>query len=532
MVSNWLFRSLVCIVSLFSAGDTATGAEITLRMRGGSFEVSGQLRSYNLRTYVINEPTLGTLTLDASRYECVGAGCPTKPVVAPNVPRAPSEAVVTNWVGGSAIGSELMPRIIQAYAESIGATVTSQVGSDVRNIEFTLYSAEGRRLGQVNVQRQGVTAGFAAMVKRQADVVWSSRAISAEEEQMIAAGGGRPMRRPETEIAIGYDPLVIVVSRENPAVSLTLDTIALIFAGRIKDWGELGLPAGKIVVYAPSAEMDTWQNFESLVLAPRNLTLAPDAIRLQHATEWSDRVAADPNGIGISGLAFIRRAKALNLEMSCGIVLPPTPFGTKTDEYPLARRMYLYTSEQTNNPLSAALIEFVRTAKLTNILRDSKFVDLEPEFAQFREQRARIATALNAPGEDFDAGLMSQLIEETVKAQRSSLTFRFVRGSSSILDQRSNEDMARLAEVLADPSFNGKTLLLLGFSDAIGRFDTNLGIARKRTAIVKSALLKAIPALPRSMTIIERAYGELAPVACNDDEDGRALNRRVEIWVR
>jgi outer membrane protein OmpA-like peptidoglycan-associated protein len=29
-----------------------------------------------------------------------------------------------------------------------------------------------------------------------------------------------------------------------------------------------------------------------------------------------------------------------------------------------------------------------------------------------------------------------------------------------------------------------------------------------------------------------KAFGGLAPVACSDEDHGRNLNRRVEIWVR
>jgi phosphate transport system substrate-binding protein len=32
--------------------------------------------------------------------------------------------------------------------------------------------------------------------------------------------------------------------------------------------------------------------------------------------------------------------------------------------------------------------------------------------------------------------------------------------------------------------------------------------------------------------VVHKGYSELAPVACNDQEDGRNLNRRVEVWVR
>jgi phosphate transport system substrate-binding protein len=32
--------------------------------------------------------------------------------------------------------------------------------------------------------------------------------------------------------------------------------------------------------------------------------------------------------------------------------------------------------------------------------------------------------------------------------------------------------------------------------------------------------------------VVHKGYSELAPVACNDNQEGRNLNRRVEVWVR
>src|SRR5262249_12171028 len=160
---------------------TASAAEVTLRMRGGTFEVTGELHSHDAKSFVIAVPGIGKLTLDASRYECIGTNCPSRAVAAP-VAGAPP--VTTTWIGGSAVGTVVMPRLVGAYATSIGATTTMSVGADPRNLEFKIIGKDGRLIGQVNAQRLGVTPGFLALAKKEADLVWTGRRVVDEEEQM------------------------------------------------------------------------------------------------------------------------------------------------------------------------------------------------------------------------------------------------------------------------------------------------------------------------------------------------------------
>ena len=525
----WRVVSAAFAVAVF--GQAALAADVTLRMRGGSFEIKGELKSYNLKSYVVTSPGLGTLTLDASRYECIGANCPSDVVEKRPTATVPLTAVTTNWVGDSAIGTEFMPRLIRAYAERINATVAMNVGVDPKDIEFKLTSRDGRFLGQVNVRRQGVPQGFAAMAKGQADVVWSSRGIQPEEQQMMASAGQPDMTKPGNQHIWGLDALVVLVARENPVVSLSLENIARIFAGEVTDWSQVGLPPGQINVYAPTAEMGTWSSFETSVLAPFGLKISPDAVRLAHATEWSDKVAADPAGISVNTIAYLRKAKPVNIETPCGIVMPPSVFGAKTEEYPLSGRLYFYSAGQPQNPLARALLAFALSPEVQSVLKEARFVDQAPESLPFIAHTGRIAVALNAPAEDFDAAAMRQLIEDIRTADRLSLTFRF-QGGVSVLDERSKQDITRLGAILKGPAMRGKTVLLIGYSDAVGAFAPNLALARKRAQAVRAALFPPGTAPPPEVKIEERAYGELAPVACNDTNEGRALNRRVEIWVR
>lgn len=526
------FRCLMLGLLAVVAAGTASAEDVTLRMRGGAFEITGKLVENNGREWIIDAPDLGRMPIDASRFECISGPCsqPTK-ATQPSVSAKP-ETGDTTWMGGSVIGTDFMPRLVRAYAQSVGVTVDMQVGADPKNLQFTLADAAGRKLGQVEVARQGVPQGFAALATGKADVVWASRAILPEEEQMMAAANAGSMQDPANQRVWALDAVVVVVAKENPVVSLSLDNVARIFAGQIKDWGELGLPPGRINVYAPSADMGTWSYFDTVVMRPRGLEISRDAQRLAHATEWSDKVAADPHGIAINSIALVRKAKTVNIETSCGMVVPPSVFTAKTNEYPLARPLYFYTAGRPRSRLAAALLGFATSPQVQPVLKEARLVDQDPESVPFIAQSGRIAVALNAPAEDFDAALMSKLIADIRGARRLSLTFRFGTGGSA-LDNRGSEDMQRLAALLSGPDLAGKTIMLLGFSDSVGRFDTNLKMASRRAQIVRVALEKALAGYPASgVTIREAAYGELAPVACNDNDFGRSLNRRVEVWIK
>ena len=522
--------SVVVIVCLIAGLTTASAAEVTLRMRGGTFEVKGNLLSYNGKAFVVAVPGIGNLTLDASRYDCTGPNCPSAAAGAPVLPLPPGTAPLTTWIGGSAVGTEVMPRLVRAYAASIGATTTMSVGSDPRNLEFKILASDGRLLGQVNANRLGVTPGFLALAKKEADLVWTGRRIVPEEEQMMTAVGVADMRAPGNEHVWALDGLVVLVAKENPVEALSLEELSKIFAGEITDWSELGQPPGKINVYAPVAEAPAWSQFETDVMKPSGRTVTPMAKRLVHSTEWADRVAEDPQGIVLSVFAMVRRAKPVNITTPCGIIVQPTVFNIKTEEYPLSRRMFFYTVGEPKNLLARALLAFAMSPRLQPILREARFVDQDPAVLPFQAQTARIAAAVNAAQEKDDVNLMRRLVKDLETSQRVSFTFRFASGTTG-LDNRALEDIRRLRAMLTRPDMLGKTVILAGFSDSIGGLATNVQLSAQRVGAVRTALRQG----ERGTTgpLVEaKAYGPLAPVACNDTDAGRALNRRVEVWLR
>jgi len=60
-----LILAIVCLLS--GALLPAAAEEVVLRMRGGTFEVKGELKSYDTKRWVVTAPGLGTLSLEAAR---------------------------------------------------------------------------------------------------------------------------------------------------------------------------------------------------------------------------------------------------------------------------------------------------------------------------------------------------------------------------------------------------------------------------------------------------------------------------------
>jgi outer membrane protein OmpA-like peptidoglycan-associated protein len=73
------------------------------------------------------------------------------------------------------------------------------------------------------------------------------------------------------------------------------------------------------------------------------------------------------------------------------------------------------------------------------------------------------------------------------------------------------------------------TAYMMGYTDAIGSQEYNLGLSQRRAESAAAYLMNTYNI--GSTRIVTNWYGKLNPVADNDTEEGRALNRRVEITV-
>src|SRR5262249_51894303 len=146
----------------------------------------------------------------------------------------------------------------------------------------------------------------------------------------------------------GLDGIAVIVNAANPLRSLSKDEVRRIFSGEINDWQQAGRSdAGSIRVLARDEKSGTWDTFKNLVLGAT--PLASSAQRIEDSRQLSDRVATDRNAIGFVGLPFVRSAKALAVSDAGTRPTFPTALTVATEDYPLSRRLYLYTPSSAQN---------------------------------------------------------------------------------------------------------------------------------------------------------------------------------------
>ncbi len=129
----------------------------------------------------------------------------------------------------------------------------------------------------------------------------------------------------------------------------------------------------------------------------------------------------------------------------------------------------------------------------------------------------------------MDAGLVTpKKINESIDAEGHIAIYdiHFDTGSSNIKPE-SADALKNIAEYLNN--HKDKKYLVVGHTDNTGSFETNLKLSEERANAVMSELTGKYGVNPAQLKAF--GAGQAAPVATNANEDGKKLNRRVEIVI-
>ena len=225
------------------------------------------------------------------------------------------------------IGSDTMVNLAQAWAE------------DFKKI---------RRDVSVEVAGPGSAVGIANLINGTADLVNSSRKMSAGE--MAQAKNNNPGKEPR-EFIVGFDGLAVYVHKDNPLEELTLEQIGEIYKmrGTADKWSQLGVDAKKIcssdeiVRYSRQSNSGTYKYFQEAVLHKGDFRSG--SLDLHGSKDVVEAVGKTPCSIGYSGMAYkTPEVKFVKVAKKKGDpALAPSNETVLSGAYPIARPLLLYT---------------------------------------------------------------------------------------------------------------------------------------------------------------------------------------------
>ena len=349
----------------------------------------------------------------------------------------------------------------------------------------------------VLVESKGTSTGFQALIKGEADIAAASRPANDKEKQEAQTAGFK-LDSADSEYVVAFDAIAIAVHPNNPVEKLTLAQAKDIFTGAITDWAKVSGRPGKIRVILRPKELGAYELFQDLVLG-KGTAFIPGAEEIKENTKVSEQLRSDTSAISFISLAGLSGAKALKLAANeSTTAIAPSEVTIRNKSYLLNRNLYLYTRGAPQG-LVKDFIDYVLSTGQD--LTANYYVNLKLKLVS-----------------DTSSGSAS-------KRKKYNTDIRFLSSSTDV-NNLAIYDLKQIAGDLC-PQANNLDVELIGYSDSQGDPKQNLALSKQRADAV-AAVLKSKCA---QVNVVSKGLGGESPIGDNSTEEGRLLNRRVEIWV-
>jgi len=231
----------------------------------------------------------------------------------------------------------------------------------------------------VAVTGGGSGTGIAALLSNTCEIAELSRELKPEEIAMAKQKGFDPK-----QITVALDGLAVIVHPANPVAQLTMDQLAAIFSGSVRNWKEVGGSDLPIVVLSREVNSGTHVYFKEHVLRrgskESQAEFAANALMLSSSQAIADEVAQNPSAIGYFGMGYISsKEKALAIARDADSpYVRPTIENVVAKAYPISRPLLMVTRGQPQG-LVAKFLNFVLGPEGQKIVARIDFVPVSSQ---------------------------------------------------------------------------------------------------------------------------------------------------------
>ncbi|MAT44705.1 MAG: phosphate-binding protein [Anaerolineaceae bacterium] len=255
-------------------------------------------------------------------------------------------------------------------------------GSDTM-VNLALYWAERyqeiHNNVRISVTGGGSGTGISSLISNTVDIANASRAIKDNEIELAEENGVTPV-----EFIVARDAIGVIVNPENPINNLTLEQISAIYSGEINNWKELGGDDRPIVRLSRETNSGTHVYFLEAVIrlgdSDDKTIFSADTLLLPSSEGIISEVRDNPNAIGYDGLGYITDdVKVVGVSnLGDKIFVLPTIETVNTNQYPIARDLYMYTNGEPEG-LILNYLDWIFSEEGQDIVRDLGFVPVVKE---------------------------------------------------------------------------------------------------------------------------------------------------------
>jgi len=255
------------------------------------------------------------------------------------------------------IGAGTKPAFSREKIRFVGCGIVKKAFMAELAKEFTKkYSVD------VEIEGGGATTGIRDVASGKADLGGTCRhTIDVSEE------GGVKLNH------VAWDALVVIVNKNNPVNTITMDQLKGVIEGRIKDWGDLGGPAGTpIEFYAREGKLSgVGMMAREIIFKNANKEFA--ATREFDSTGPLEKaIAKNKWAVGLTGISSARKADVKMLKLN-GIDMDKNNIAS--GKYLLYRPLYIVAKDSPSGTVEK-FIEFAKSKEGQDIISKQGTVNL------------------------------------------------------------------------------------------------------------------------------------------------------------
>lgn len=490
------FCAALCLWSPLAAQD------VTLRFADGSLEVSGPLLGFDGQAFRL-DTRFGILTIAADAVTCEG-DCPSQ-----------ADPPIVRLEGSPIMAEVLMPALVDAFARSLG--IASRPVALETGVGLQLVTPNDEVAAQFNILGSSTTAGFVSLVRNRADIVLADRHIHKDERTALLNVDLGDLRNPMRRRLVARQRMHLYGDLNTGGQS-TPDIVRMVAPG--------GAPGLFVSEPEEEAISDRLQSLSGRMSGSGRPT--PPVMTTDTVDAAFERAMSVDSGAVIT--AQSRAPTGLTkLPLSHGCTAGSAD-GAGGEAYPLMVHLWLYTAEPRLPELARAFLVFASGPEAQRVVDRAGFVDQRPRPIPLAAQGDRVARAITDLSPELDLNDLQTALQRLQGYDRLSTAFRFMPEGED-LTAASQSEAQSLAALLDSGHYDGRELLFLGMTDGDGAAEENREVAEAQAALAVQSVRQAMVTRRDRVSLQPLGLGELFPLACDDFEWGKFVNRRVEVWV-